>query len=70
MYRNMYVNDLHVIIVSNWISVSCVLVIQTEEFIAGMNVLCCYTFIDQSCEYILKQLSVMQKLGYEDIVKL
>ncbi|XP_076953975.1 uncharacterized protein LOC143628216 [Bidens hawaiensis] len=36
---------------------------RTEEFIAGMNLLACYTFIDQSCEYILKQLSVMQKLG-------
>ncbi|KAL8254842.1 hypothetical protein R6Q59_033063 [Mikania micrantha] len=39
------------------------IVIQTEEFIAGLNLLSCYTFIDQSCEYILKQLSVMQKLG-------
>lgn len=36
---------------------------RTEEFIAGLNLLACYTFIDQSCEYILKQLSVMQKLG-------
>ncbi|XP_024968670.1 uncharacterized protein LOC112508123 [Cynara cardunculus var. scolymus] len=36
---------------------------RTEEFIAGLNLLSCYTFIDQSCEYILKQLSVMQKLG-------
>ncbi|KAI3694793.1 hypothetical protein L1987_77774 [Smallanthus sonchifolius] len=36
---------------------------RTEEFIAGMNFLSCYTFIDQSCEYIYKQLSVMQKLG-------
>ncbi|PWA41802.1 hypothetical protein CTI12_AA550780 [Artemisia annua] len=36
---------------------------RTEEFIAGLNLLACYTFIDQSCEYILKQLSVMQKQG-------
>ncbi|KAJ0573939.1 putative vacuolar protein sorting-associated protein Ist1 [Helianthus annuus] len=36
---------------------------RTEEFIAGLNLLACYTFLDQSCEYILKQLSVMQKLG-------
>ncbi|KAD5317738.1 hypothetical protein E3N88_17684 [Mikania micrantha] len=36
---------------------------RTEEFIAGLNILSCYTFIDQSCEYILKQLSMMQKLG-------
>ncbi|KAM0026256.1 putative vacuolar protein sorting-associated protein Ist1 [Helianthus debilis subsp. tardiflorus] len=30
------------------------MVIQTEEFIAGLNLLACYTFLDQSCEYILK----------------
>ncbi|XP_023769959.1 uncharacterized protein LOC111918539 [Lactuca sativa] len=36
---------------------------RTEDFIAGLNLLSCYNFIDQSCEYILKQLSVMQKLG-------
>nr|XP_043616711.1 uncharacterized protein DDB_G0283697 [Erigeron canadensis]XP_043616712.1 uncharacterized protein DDB_G0283697 [Erigeron canadensis] len=36
---------------------------RTEEFIAGLDLLSCYTFIDQSCEYILKQLSVMSKLG-------
>ncbi|KAI7735060.1 hypothetical protein M8C21_019317 [Ambrosia artemisiifolia] len=40
------------------------MVIQTEEFIAGMKLLACYTFLDQSCEYILKQLSVMQKIGH------
>lgn len=36
---------------------------RTEEFLAGMNLLSCYDFIDQSCEYILKQLSRMQKHG-------
>ncbi|KAL4572205.1 hypothetical protein LXL04_018975 [Taraxacum kok-saghyz] len=36
---------------------------RTEDFIGGLNLLSCYNFIDQSCEYILKQLSVMQKLG-------
>ncbi|GMQ06570.1 hypothetical protein CsSME_00051106 [Camellia sinensis var. sinensis] len=34
---------------------------QTEEFLAGLNLLSCYDFIEQSCEYILKQVSVMQK---------
>lgn len=34
---------------------------RTEEFIAGQNVLACYDFIEQCCEYILKQLSLMQK---------
>ncbi|KAI7992845.1 hypothetical protein LOK49_LG12G01814 [Camellia lanceoleosa] len=34
---------------------------QTEEFLAELNLLSCYDFIEQSCEYILKQLSVMQK---------
>ncbi|XP_047323907.1 uncharacterized protein LOC124927521 [Impatiens glandulifera] len=34
---------------------------RTEEFIAGQNVLSCYDFIEQCCEYILKQLSLMQK---------
>ncbi|XAR53327.1 hypothetical protein NMG60_11021849 [Bertholletia excelsa] len=35
---------------------------RTEEFIAGLNILSCYDFIEKCCEYILKQLSVMQKL--------
>ncbi|XP_047312111.1 uncharacterized protein LOC124915442 [Impatiens glandulifera] len=34
---------------------------RTEEFIAGQNVLSCYDFIERCCEYILKQLSLMQK---------
>ncbi|KAH6783262.1 Regulator of Vps4 activity in the MVB pathway protein [Perilla frutescens var. hirtella] len=36
---------------------------RTEEFLAGMNLLTCYDFVVQSCEYILKQLSRMQKHG-------
>lgn len=36
---------------------------RTEEFLAGMNLLSCYDFVEQSCEYILKQLSRMQKQG-------
>ncbi|KAG8376009.1 hypothetical protein BUALT_Bualt09G0018400 [Buddleja alternifolia] len=35
----------------------------TEEFLAGMNLLSSYDFIEQSCEYIVKQLSRMQKQG-------
>ncbi|XP_051131899.1 uncharacterized protein LOC127251966 isoform X2 [Andrographis paniculata] len=35
---------------------------RTDEYIAGMNILSCYDYLDQSCEYILKQLSTMQKL--------
>lgn len=35
--------------------------IQTEEFLAGLNLLACYDFLEQSCEYILKKLSIMQK---------
>ncbi|XP_059638117.1 uncharacterized protein LOC132280029 [Cornus florida] len=35
--------------------------IRTEEFFAGLCLLFCYDFIEQSCEYILKQLSIMQK---------
>ncbi|KAL7226068.1 hypothetical protein ACSBR1_021243 [Camellia fascicularis] len=38
---------------------------QTEEFLAELNLLSCYDFIEQSCEYILKQLSVMQKQRQE-----
>ncbi|KAA8523108.1 hypothetical protein F0562_009531 [Nyssa sinensis] len=34
---------------------------RTEEFFAGLSLLFCYDFIEQSCEYILKQLSTMQK---------
>ncbi|XP_057501672.1 uncharacterized protein LOC130785508 [Actinidia eriantha] len=34
---------------------------RTEEFLAGLNLLSCYDFIEQSCECILKQLSAMQK---------
>ena len=37
---------------------------QTEEFLAGLNLLSSYDFIEQSCEYILKQLSAMQKQRY------
>ncbi|XP_058184744.1 uncharacterized protein LOC131302125 isoform X2 [Rhododendron vialii] len=33
----------------------------TEEYIAGLNLLSCYDFIEQSCEFILKQLRVVQK---------
>lgn len=35
---------------------------RTEEFLLGLNLLSCYDFVEQSCEYILKQLSDMQKL--------
>ncbi|KAG5564686.1 hypothetical protein RHGRI_000764 [Rhododendron griersonianum] len=34
---------------------------RTEEYIAGLNLLSCYDFIEQSCEFILKQLRVIQK---------
>ncbi|KAL7239869.1 hypothetical protein ACSBR2_005687 [Camellia fascicularis] len=34
---------------------------RTEEFLTELNLLSCYDFIEQSYEYILKQLSVMQK---------
>ncbi|KAG5595062.1 hypothetical protein H5410_036294, partial [Solanum commersonii] len=37
-------------------------VMQTEEFLLGQNLLSCYDFVEQSCEYIVKQLSNMQKL--------
>ncbi|KAL1551894.1 hypothetical protein AAHA92_12765 [Salvia divinorum] len=36
---------------------------RTEEFLAGMNLLSCYDFVEKSCDYILKQLSRMQKQG-------
>lgn len=35
---------------------------RTEEFLLGQNLLSCYDFVEQSCEYIVKQLSNMQKL--------
>ncbi|XP_052183342.1 LOW QUALITY PROTEIN: uncharacterized protein LOC127795603 [Diospyros lotus] len=34
---------------------------RTEEYLAGQNLLSCYDFIEQSCEYMVKQLSLMQK---------
>jgi len=34
---------------------------RTEEYIAGLNLLSCYDYIEQSCEFILKQLRVIQK---------
>ncbi|KAM7512818.1 hypothetical protein LguiB_011693 [Lonicera macranthoides] len=34
---------------------------RTEEFLAGMCLLSCYDFIEYSCEYLLKHLSIMQK---------
>ncbi|GER37062.1 regulator of Vps4 activity in the MVB pathway protein [Striga asiatica] len=37
---------------------------RTEEFVAGMNILFCYDFVEQCCEYTAKQLSKMQKQGY------
>ncbi|KAL3839870.1 hypothetical protein ACJIZ3_024461 [Penstemon smallii] len=36
---------------------------RTEEYIAGINLLSCYDFLEQSCEYIVKQLSRMEKQG-------
>ncbi|PIN10763.1 Spindle pole body protein [Handroanthus impetiginosus] len=36
---------------------------RTEEFLAGMNLLACYDFVEKSCDYIVKQLSRMQKQG-------
>ncbi|XP_022893355.1 uncharacterized protein LOC111407889 [Olea europaea var. sylvestris] len=36
---------------------------RTEEFLAGLSLLSCYDFIEQSCEYVVKQLSKMQKTG-------
>ncbi|GFP82729.1 ist1-like protein [Phtheirospermum japonicum] len=36
---------------------------KTEEFLAGKDLLSCYDFVEQSCEYTLKQLSRMQKQG-------
>ncbi|KAM3301033.1 putative protein isoform X1 [Capsicum chacoense] len=35
---------------------------RTEEFLLGQNLLSCYDFVEHSCEYIVKQLSYMQKL--------
>lgn len=35
---------------------------RTEEFLVGQNLLSCYDFVEQSCEYVVKQLSYMQKL--------
>lgn len=37
---------------------------QTEEILLGQSLLSCYDFVEQSCEYIVKQLSYMQKLRY------
>ncbi|KZV55245.1 ankyrin repeat domain-containing protein 12-like [Dorcoceras hygrometricum] len=34
---------------------------RTEEFLAGSNLLLCYDFIEQTCEYIVKQLPIIEK---------
>ncbi|KAL3532438.1 hypothetical protein ACH5RR_005959 [Cinchona calisaya] len=34
---------------------------RTEEFLAGLDLLTCYDFIEYTCEYLVKQLSSMQK---------
>lgn len=34
---------------------------RTEDFLAGLRLLCCYDFIEHYCDYILKNLSTMQK---------
>ncbi|KAL3634593.1 hypothetical protein CASFOL_021647 [Castilleja foliolosa] len=36
---------------------------RTEDFLAGKDLLSCYDFVEHSSEYILKQLSRMQKQG-------
>lgn len=36
---------------------------RTEEFLAGLNLLSCYDFIEDSCDYVVKNLSNMQKLS-------
>ncbi|CAI9752574.1 unnamed protein product [Fraxinus pennsylvanica] len=37
---------------------------ETEEFLAGLSLLSCYDIIEESFEYIIKQLSKMQKSGF------
>ncbi|KAL3535759.1 hypothetical protein ACH5RR_004220 [Cinchona calisaya] len=34
---------------------------RTEEFLAGLDLLACYDFIEYACEYVVKHLSSMQK---------
>ncbi|KAK2985294.1 hypothetical protein RJ640_024290 [Escallonia rubra] len=34
---------------------------RTEEYLAGLSLLSCYDFIEHACDYIWKQLSIMQK---------
>ncbi|XP_073155327.1 uncharacterized protein [Henckelia pumila] len=34
---------------------------RTEEYLAGLNLLSCYDYIEQTCEYIVKQLSRIEK---------
>ncbi|EPS63926.1 hypothetical protein M569_10857, partial [Genlisea aurea] len=34
---------------------------RIEEFVAGMNLLFCYDYVEQACESVLKQLSKIQK---------
>ena len=47
---------------------SCGVVIQAEGLFVELTLSSCYDFVDQSCDFVLKHLPVLQKLRYESIL--
>lgn len=44
------------------------MVLQAEGLIAELTLTSCYDFVEWSCDFVLKHLSVLQKLRYKSIV--
>lgn len=44
------------------------MVLQAEGLIAELTLTSCYDFVEWTCDYVLKHLSVLQKLRYKSIL--
>jgi len=47
---------------------TCGVFIQAEGLFVELTLSSCYDFVEQSCEFVLKHLSVLQKVRYGSIL--
>lgn len=50
------------------VTVSCEVVKQAGGLLVELTLSLCYDFVEQSCDFILKHLSIMQKQRYEVVL--
>ena len=43
-------------------------IIQVEGLLVELTLSSCYDFVEHSCDFVLKHLSVLQKLRYESVL--